>query len=167
MVCIIEAIEALEQVECWLDEDSRGCRGGTAFRWLAQNDPEQLALMLGAMFDAPDKWEPFDQKIRDAVEARNQAETWLSHLGTLEFDRAELDHIRKVERAEKSSKARLSAQTPRKAATLTPEVVAIYFNERLTQKWETVRDDLAELYKVSGRTVARRYKDAKEKNLVT
>lgn len=167
VVCIIEAIDALEQIESWWVEDTKGYRGGMAFQWLAEDDPEQMNLILETVCGGPEKWEPFAQKIRDAVEAKNQAESWLSHLGTLDFDRAELDHIRKVERAERSSKARLSAQTLRKAAILTPEVVASYFNDRPAQKWETVCDDLAELYKVSVRTVARRYKDAKEKNLVT
>lgn len=167
MVCIKDAIEALEWIECWWDDDSKAYRAGKPFRWLAQHDPGRMELILAVMFETADECEPHNEKIKDAWDARNQAEAWLAHLNTLDFKKAELEQSDKVAAAEKSKKARAAAKNPRKGTSLTPEVLAAYFNERPGQKWETVRDDLAKKYAVSERTVARRYASAKQKNLMS
>jgi len=105
--------------------------------------------------------------LRDAVEAKGRAELWASHLETMDFEMDRHEHIAKSEQAKRSAKARKAATASRKASALTVELVAECFNKRRDEKWEAVRDDLAEHWKVSGSTVARRYSAAKKLNLVS
>lgn len=167
MVCIKESIEALESVELWWRDDSKPYRAGKPFDWLAQHDPEQVELILATVYETHAEREGYTQKVKDAWGARSQADLWLSHLNTLNFDKTEIDFSRRVAKSEKSKQAKNAAQKPRKGATLTPELVASYFKEHSAKKWETNRDDLAEKYSVSGSTVARRYEVAKKNNLVS
>ena len=167
MVCITEAIETLELIEDWWREDSRAYRAGKPFKWLTEHDPSRLDMILSVMLDTPEDIRPCNQKINDALKARDQANAWLSHLTTLNFSAGEIKQSVKVATAEKSKKAQAAASVARKAKDLTPEVVATYFNKQKTEKWETVRNQLAEKFQVSASTVDRRYRSAKEKNLVS
>jgi len=167
MVCIKESIEALEWVELWWRDDSKPYRAGKPFDWLAQHDPEQVELILATVYETHEEREGYTKKVQNAWDARNQAELWLSHLNTLNFDKTEIDFSHRVAKSEKSKQAKSAAQKPRKAATLTPEIVATYFNERPGQKWEITLEEVANRYCVSCSTVARRYKVAKKNNLVS
>ncbi len=142
MVCVKDAIEALEQIEATAD-------GGSTVYFL-----------------------------EEARQARDHAKSWLTYLRTLivasrEQNRAVNKACTEIEiqfKAERSKKARASAKAPRKKTTksVTPELVATRFNNRSQNtKWETVRDEIAEEFKVSERTVSRLYKIAKENNLVS
>lgn len=135
MVCILEAIEALEQVE--------------------------------SMFSAEEMGGQCGDSLRETVEAKDRAELWASHLETMDFEMDRHERIAKTEQAKRSAKARKAASANRKASALTVEEVAECFNKRSEEKWESVRDDLAEHWKVSGSTVARRYSEAKRRNLVS
>lgn len=167
MVCIKESIEALESVELWWRDDSKPYRAGKPFDWLAQHDPDQVELILATVYETHAEREGYTQKVKGAWDARNQAELWLSHLNTLNFDKTEIDFSRRVAKSEKSKQAKSAAQKPRKAAALTPELVAGYFKAHPAEKWETNCNDLAETYGVSSSTVARRYEVAKKTNLVS
>jgi hypothetical protein len=135
MVCIVEAIEALEQIE--------------------------------RTFSVTEDWDQCGDPLREVEEAKGRAELWASHLETMDFEIDRHERIAKTEQAKRSAKARKAATANRKASALTVEEVAECFNKRSEEKWESVRDDLAELWKVSGSTVARRYSEAKKRNLVS
>lgn len=166
IVCIKKAIEDLETIDGWWREDSQPYRAGKPFDWLSDNDPEQLDRILSVMLEAPDELEPHNQKIRDALSERDQANAWLSQLNTLNFAQAEVKQSNKISAAKKSEKARRAAKNLRKGIDLTPEVTAVYFNERPGQKFEIVCGELAAKYGISERTVSRRYSLAKGKNLL-
>lgn len=165
MVCIIEAIQALEQIEYWWREDSRPYRAGKPFGWLAKCDPKKMDVILSVMLETLEESEPHNQKTKDAREALEQADAWLSHLTTMNFHQEEVEQSVKVATAEKSKKARAAAKTLRK--DLPVQVVADYFNARPGKRWQVLQEELAELHEVSESTVARRYQKAKENNLLS
>lgn len=165
MVCIIEAIQALEQIEYRWREDSRVYRHGKPFDWLSKHNPKKIDSILSVMLETLEESEPHNREIRDAREALEQADAWLSHLTTTNFHQEEFEQSAKVATAEKSKKARAAAKTPRKH--LPVQVVADYFNARPGKQWQLLQEELAALYGVSGSTVARRYKVAKESNLLS
>ncbi len=167
MVCIKDAIDALEWVEYWWIDESQIYRRGKSYQWLTQHAPSKLELILATVYETADERGRHIEKVKDAWAARDQAERWLTHLETLNFAKVEFDQTKKVAKLEKSRQARTAAQKPRKAANLTPEIAASYFNRRANEKWESVCVDLAVEYEVSERTVARRYASAQKLNLVT
>lgn len=166
MVCIKEAMESLEWVELWWRDDSKPYRAGKPFDWLAQHDPEQVELILATVYETHAEREGYTQKVKDAWDSRNQAELWLSHLNTLNFDKAEIDFSRRVAKSEKSKQAKNAAQKPRKAASLTPEHVAIYFKANPNKIQKTLISELAEQHGVGKRTVSERLKKARDCNLM-
>jgi hypothetical protein len=167
MVCIIEAIQSLEQIEYWWREDSRPYRAGKPFEWLSKNDPGKMDVILSVMLETPKEIEPHKGQIRDSLEALEHADAWLAHLTTMNFGKQEVERSAKEAVAEKSKKAQASAETPRKGKGLTLEVLADYFNARPGEKQGPLLVALSELHEVSERTVSRRYQKAKENNLLS
>jgi hypothetical protein len=175
MVCIKEAIEALEWLEFWWIEEASHYLAGQDFKWVAQNDPKKIDQVLETVYDQPEDLQRFQQKANEAKESCNQAERWLEHLGTLTQAKREADFERVIEKNRQSQQARHRSKLPRKASTkkLTLEFVADFWNKRPTQKWEATRDELREIFKVgdsytvSESTIVRRYREAKKKNLVS
>ena len=167
MVCLVEAIQALELIDSWWRDDSHVYRQGKPFDWLSEHDPKRIDMILSVMFETPEEIQPFDHQIKESREALEQADAWLSHLATMDFNQKELEQTAKVARNEKSEKARAAARTPRQAANLTAELVANYFNSRPGEKWQSIQAELAATYSVSISTVARRYKLAREKSLLS
>lgn len=111
--------------------------------------------------------EPNVRAIEQARDLQKHADLWLSHLATLNIAKGEIEHDRKFDKAEKSRKATVSAKSIRKGKDLTLEVLAAYFNARKKEKWEAVRSELAEAHNLSESTVGRRYRKAKDDNLLS
>lgn len=167
MVCIIEAMQPLEQIEDWWREDSCPYRAGKPFDWLSKHDPKKIEMILSVMLETPKEIEPYNWKVQEARETLGQANVWLSHLATMNFHQNEVEQSAKVAVAEKSEKARTAARSPRKGVDLTPAVLAAFFNARPSEKWESLQAKLADIYGVSPSTVARRYAQAKKDNLLS
>jgi hypothetical protein len=91
MVCILDAIQALEQVEYWWREDSGTHLQGQHFDWLCEHDPEKIDLILSAILAKPEALQPYDQAVIDSREALAQADAWLSHLATMNFHQKEYE----------------------------------------------------------------------------
>ena len=166
MVCIIRAIQKLERIEDGWREASRPYRKGKPFAWIFQNEPEKMERVLHFMLETPDKIEPYEQLIRDCQEYIGHANVWLGHLEIMNFNRQEMGQSTKAAMARKSEKAQVAAKTLRKK-DISVQVVADYFNTHPGKQWQLLQGELAELYKVSGSTVARRHKEAKESNLLS
>lgn len=180
IVCIIEAIEALESVLSKWKIESKPFLRGKPFEWLASNDPAYLEAVVVDILESANQRAFYIEQIRDAWDSHNQAELWLSHVDTLDFHQAEIERTttRTKAQAELQTLARVKAETSIRAraaakkhrgeaASLTPQVVAEYFKAHPNQKWEVAVAELAAAYGVSTSTVARRHKKAKEENLLS
>lgn len=113
--------------------------------------------------DAQEDIERISGQIEQSRDVQKQADLWLSQLATLSVAQHQTIFEGKKQPREASKKLRNS---------LTCEVVVSFFKERPGQKVEAVICDLREKlkiddkYTVSERTIARRYSDAKKKNLL-
>jgi hypothetical protein len=167
IVCLVEAIRALELIDSWWRDDSHLYMQGKSFDWLSEHDPKKIDVILSIMFETPEEIQPHDHQIKESLKALEQADAWLSHQTTMDFNHQETKQAAKVAKTKKSEQAKTAARTPRRAANLTPELVANYFKSRPGEKWEVLHAELSEAYGVSTRTVSRRYKTAKEINLLS
>ena len=166
MVCIIEAIQSLEQIECWWREDSRPYRAGKPFDWLAEHDRETMTAILSVVLKTAKKIEPHKQQVSDSRSALDKANAWLSHLATMTSHHDEVaNQLAKVAKTEKSKKAQTAAKTLR--AEISTQDVADYFNANAGGKWGRLQAELAEIHGVSEATIARRYRLAKKNNLLS
>jgi hypothetical protein len=111
-------------------------------------------------------------QIEQARSLQEQADLWLAHLATLDAAHRETVFERTIEKRKRSMQAKQAAQNLRKNPTV--KQVASHFNERPGQKWESVIDEFREAtktdsgeYTVSESTIARRYREAKKKNLLS
>lgn len=176
-VCIVNAIESLEEILANWGAESRPYRGGKSFVWLAQNDPEKLEMILGVILEEPSEMGFYRDQLARARASRNQAEAWLAHVSTLEISDAEIERSAATARAQalleaKSKTAlqnRSNAKIPRKKGTksLTPQALAEYFmaNPDKSSKANTL--SLAAIHGASESTVRRRLRLAKELNLLS
>lgn len=177
MVCVHDAIGALEQILSSWTAESRIQRIGKPFRWLVENDPGRLELILSELLlKNGNEREFYSAQVRDAWDSKKQGERWLAHLDILDVHEAELE--RSVEAAKvltlaqlkskQSSLAKRAASAPRKQSTarLTGQMVADYFKAH-PQKYEVNISELAALHRVSESTVRRRYASAVEVNLIS
>jgi uncharacterized protein YeaO (DUF488 family) len=136
MVCVQDAIEALEQIEATGN---------------SENDQANL---------------------NEAWEAQEHAAFWLTHFETLNVASRELNHAVKKAwteserrfKAEKSKQARQAAKQLR--TPLTPPMVASYIKAHPDKQQKALVLELAEIHKVSVRTVSTRLKEAKTLNLM-
>lgn len=184
MACVKEAIDSLEWIEFWWSDATELFRKGRDFAWLTEHDANELDDILCFVYGYPDGTDPFPEfsndppesldlccgKIKGARDSLKQADLWSAHLATMNFSHRENHFSRIGEKFEKSEKAKAIAKKPRKVQTknVTPELVAKRYNERAPgTKWEGLCADLAAEFAVSERTVSRRYKTAKEKNLLS
>jgi hypothetical protein len=142
-------------------------RQGKSFNWLSEDDPEQIDRILSVIFETPEEIKPSLLQVNESVDALKQADAWLSNLETMEFNQKETEQAAKVAKAKKLKQAQTAARKPRRAASLTPEVVADYFKSRPGEKWEAIQAELADAYSVSFSTVARRYRTAEGNNLLS
>lgn len=152
------------------------------FAWLAMHDSQYLAAFLSAYVASPlhDQDSARELETRQKLLLRN-AEDWLGLLDVEDAHKARIEQTavvvgqrvamqtRASVKGERANQARQAAAMPRKkkVAALTPQIVADYFGARLGQKWEPVIAELAGQYEVSESTVARRYKEAREQNLLS
>lgn len=177
MVCVKDAIVALEQILSSWTAESRIERIGIPFRWLVENDPSRLELMLSELLlKNNNEREFYSAQIRDAWDSKKQGERWLAHLDALGGYEADLErsvNAAKVQtlaqlKLQKSSLAKKAASAPRKQSTsrFTIQMVADYFNTH-HQKYETNICELATLHDVSESTVKRRYASAVKVNLIS
>ncbi len=176
MVCITEAIEALESVlSSWRVECRIGLKG-KSFDCVGKRDHQRLESLVFEILKSPNERASYIEYVRDAWNAQHHAELWLSHCDTLDFHLSELEkhgHAVKSQTVEKlkhsaSTRASVAAKSLRKKTSqLTVEVVAEYFNAHVGQKFDVSTSELAEKYGVSERTVSRRRKNAEEKNLLS
>lgn len=177
MVCIHDAIDALESVISSWTAESRKQRRGKPFSWLVTNDPDKLETILYELLlkNAHER-EFYTEQLHAASSAKEQGQRRLAHLDMLEVHEADLErsvNAAKVQtlaqlKSQQSSKAKKAASAPRKQGTarLTAQVVADYFKAN-PQKFDANLRDLAEIYKVSERTVSRRKRVAVETNLMS
>jgi hypothetical protein len=164
MVCIKQALDAIQDIENKWDLETAFIRDGKPFKWLAQRDPEWLETLLEIVYRYPKSRVFSDEKIAVAWASRVQAERWLQHLITLNFYRADVD---KTVTIKKSKAARVAAKLPRKQETreLTPEVVAELLQNKKGRQREKVFEDLVSKG-VSESTIYRRLREAKKRNIV-
>ena len=177
MVCVHDAIGALERVISSWTAESRIQRGGKPFGWLAVNDPSTLELILSELLLKNGNEREFHtEQLREAWESKEQGGRWLAHLDMLDIHEVELE--RSVEAAkvqtlallklQQSSRAKKAANAPRKQSTalLTAQVVADYFKANPQKSDANIRE-LAEMYGVSESSVSRRKRVAKMTNLMS
>lgn len=177
MVCIYDAIDALESVIFSWTAESRKQRRGKPFSWLVTNDPDKLETILYELLvkNAHER-EFYTEQLHAASSAKEQGQRWLAHLDILEVHEADLEqsvNAAKVQtlaqfKSQQSSKAKKAASAPRKqsTATFTFQVVADHFNTH-NQKYEANICELATLHNVSESTVKRRYASAVKANLIS
>jgi hypothetical protein len=164
MVCILEAIEALELIEDWWREDSETVRAGTSFDWLLKHDRNRLDMIISDVFAAPEEPEAYNQQITLAMDALDQANLWISHLTTIDCSAKEKKLSTRIDA---SRKATSLAKKPRKGKDLTDELLVAYFKKwRDTKQSKFIVSELAEKYELDERTIYRRHKKAKERNLL-
>lgn len=136
MVCIKDAIEALEQFEATADSENDQANLNEA--WAARNDAAFWLTHLATLNAA-------SHELNRAIK-RAQAET--------------AQKI-KSERSKQATEAARKLRTP-----LTPELVASYFKANPNKQQKTLVLELKELYGVSIRTVTNRLKEARALNLM-
>ena len=113
--------------------------------------------------DAQKDIDRISDQIEKARSLKMNADLWLSHMATLCAAQRQTVFERKEQ-------PRAASKKPRKPTTaaVTPELVAIRFNIRtIGKKWETILTELAEEFNVSESTIARHYRKAKKKNLLS
>jgi len=177
MVCIFDAIQALETIlEGWR-KISEPYRGSKPFQWLVDRDRPALRLILTKELNAPGEVDFYQDQINDASEARDQANAWLSVVENLQPAINEINwaNMRVDELKAKNEQARLAkkkqpqaaAKLPRgNAKNLTVQQVADYWNARPQEKREIMAAEMSELYGVSTGTIYSRLREARKNNLV-
>ena len=136
MVCIKDAIEALEQIEATAGENGKG--DFLAEAWQARDHAALWLTHQGTM----------NVGYRQLNHAVNKA-------------RAETEWRLKSERSKQATDAAKQLRT-----TLTPELVASYFKANPLKGQKAIVIELMELHKVSKRTVYTRLNEAKALNLM-
>ncbi len=178
MVCVHDAIGALEQILSSWTVESRIQRIGKPFRWLVENDPSRLELILSELLLKNGNEREFHtQQLREAWGSMEQGQRWLAYLDMLEVHEVELEQsveAAKVQtlaqvKLQKAGQAKRAASAPRKQSTagITSQMVADYFNMHKKEKYETNILALADLHKVSEATVRRRHTAAKNAKLLS
>jgi hypothetical protein len=132
MVCIKDAIDALEQIEAATGENGMGDFLSEA--WQAR---DHAALWLTHLETLSIAYGELNHAVRKA--------------------RADTELRLKSEQSERNKRPGY-----RVAKDLTPEIIDRYCNERPDQKYETLIGELADKYHVSEATVSRRYSKAKK-----
>lgn len=114
MVCVKEAIVALEAIiSSWIAASRTRC-GGKPFKWLVEHDPDRLELILCELLKESHEREFYNEQFRDAWDSKKQGERWLAHLDALDFNEANLE--RSVEAAKVKILAQLKAQNSSRAS---------------------------------------------------
>lgn len=136
MVCIKDAIEALEQIEATAESESDQANLNEA--WAAR---EHAAFWL------------------THLETLNVASGELNH--AVKRARTEIAQTIKSERSKQAKEAAKQLRT-----ALTPELLASHFKANPNKIQKTLVKELAEAYRVSERTVTKRLKEARTLNLM-
>jgi len=174
VVCIARALEQYKDTLTEWAYVAREKMSGHSFEWLTQNKPALLEKLLAEHVASSDSGYEAERASRVAALAKN-AEAWLELVNTEDYHQAEIERttgnatrktLAKVA-AEKASSARKSAKNPRSAKHLTAQMVADDFKARPGVKFQIVQGELADKYQVHESTIARRHKEAKEKNLLS
>jgi len=111
--------------------------------------------------------EYISQKVEQAYGLQKQADSWLSHLATLNLGKRDAYHELDNERDLRKKQPQQAARKPRKSKDLTDEILVAYFNEwRETKQSQVIAGELMEKYGISERTVYRRLEKVKI-NLLT
>lgn len=172
MVCIVQAIESLENIRSsWINASSI-YRKGRPFGWMWDYDAANLELILSHVLDDPTERGYFVSQAADAWSELRQAETWLAQADTLELQEESVDQAIKATEAKtlakvsgaRKAQATAAARKPRKG--LTPELVAHHWQLNPDKLDKARVQELAETFGVSERTVWNHHKKARENNLL-
>lgn len=134
---------------------------GPPFEWLAQRGPARLEPILSAYL-ACDRAAEGERALRVATLVKS-AEGWLA---LAESEGAKQEELVRVEAARKTQ-PRKAASGPRgKGKELTAQMVADYAKANPGKMKKTLVAGLMDKYKAKERTVIRRHKEAKDRNLM-
>lgn len=175
IVCIGRALERLNSFLLeWLD-DAQIVWLGQNVAWMTEHEPDALErLRVAGTGLAVGRYE--NSPVLRAKELMQSAKAWLNLVehdymyqaatnGTAENVEAQVLSRLKVER---SAKAKAAAKGYRgRGKVVTFEMVARYFRARPNDKHEVIVAACAVAMDISERTVERRYKEAKEANLLS
>jgi hypothetical protein len=175
MVCVVRAIESLEDVLTDWRSDSRPYRSGRPFEWMAVNEQDQLEFVLVELLLKDDQGNRsfFVSKMADAAAYQRQAEAWLAHADTLFTQHQEIERVIDATKSKtvgeftraRTFQAQNAAKKPRKG--LTPALVADHWRSHPGKPPKALIQELVDQFQVSERTVTRHLKIAREGNLLS
>ncbi|APW47218.1 hypothetical protein [Rhodoferax antarcticus] len=170
MVCIFDGIQALETILTGWHDISEPYRGSKPFQWLVDRDWPTLRLILTKALNAPGEVDFYQDQIKDAREASDQANAWLLLVENLqpvmnEINRAnmrndELKAKNEQARLAKKKQSNLASSKPRPKARkpVSDQQVGEFFNARKGQKHSAVLLEASIELDASESTIARRLK---------
>lgn len=161
MVCIFDAIEALEAILRHWQDISEPYRGGKPFQWLTDYDTSALELILQTALKAPDEADFYQSQINDAHKASDQANAWLLQVENLQPLIDEIERVKRRAKLDKKKQANAASSKPRpnREKPVSTQQVGDFFNVRQGQKHITIVKEAADEFDVSESTIARRLKD--------